>query len=118
VSSENVTPRGDERRKHPRFERPLELTDGQPEQGFAVLETMNVSLGGVLCRVDRFLEPMTRLKVQGRVPGSDQTLRADAVVVRVEPEVEVADRDDYRVALFFQQMGEEDRAVLQDYLEG
>ena len=118
MSSDNVTPRGDERRKHPRYQRPLEFIDGQSGQGFAVLETMNVSLGGVLCRVDRFLEPMTRLKVQGRIPGSDQTLRADAVVVRVEPEVEVAERDDYRVALFFQHMGAEDRAVLQDYLEG
>ena len=110
-------PRGGERRRHPRYKRPLELADGQPEQGFAVLETMNVSLGGVLCRVDRFLEPMTRLKVLGRIPGSERTLKADAVVVRVEPEVEVADRDDYRVALFFQRMGDEDRAVLKGYLE-
>ena len=79
---------------------------------------MNVSLGGILCRVDRYLEPMTRLKVQGRIPGSDRSMEAAAVVVRVEPEREVPDRNDYRVALFFQNMGEADREILKGYLEG
>jgi len=118
-----VTPEGTppkvERRRHPRYQRPLELERHDNEQdGFAVLETMNVSLGGCLCRVDRYLEPMTRLEVMGRIPGSEHSVHAEAVVVRVEPEMEVADREDYRVALFFQRMKDEDRALLQQYLEG
>jgi len=108
-----------ERRRHQRYQRPLELERHDREtDGFAVLETMNVSLGGCLCRVDRFLEPMTRLEVMGRIPGSKHAVRADAVVVRVEPEREVAGRKDYRVALFFQRMEDRDRALLRDYLEG
>lgn len=106
-----------ERRRHRRYERSL-LLENPEENGFPALETMNVSLGGCLCRVDRYLRPMTRLNVVGRLPGRDRPLEAEAVVVRVEPEREVAERSDYRVALFFQRMAREDREALRQYLEG
>lgn len=116
MTSEDASPLAtDERRAHPRYERTLTLEADQTD--FPVLETLNVSAGGALCRVDRWLEPMTRLRVVTEIPGNS-AIEADAVVVRVEPDQEIPGRDDYRVALFFQKMEEEDRQALCHWLEG
>jgi hypothetical protein len=84
---------------------------------FPVLETENISAGGALCRVDRYLPLMTKLRVQAELPGGDGGFLAEAVVVRIEPSQPWPGEGQYRVALFFQGMEEGDREALLEYLE-
>lgn len=108
---------GPERRQHARYDRTLRFTS-TTDNGFPVLETLNISAGGCLCRVDRYVKPMTRFAISGAIPGSETPLKADAVVVRVIPGEEIEGQSDYQVALFFQKMGESSRDALRCWLEG
>ena len=107
----------EERRRHPRYARALPLRRRGAED-FSVLETENVSLGGALCRVDRYLPIMTKLHLHAELPDGQGPFEAEAVVVRVEPEEPRGWHGEYRVALFFQRMEDKDRRALRTYLEG
>jgi hypothetical protein len=80
------------------------------------MEAVNLSLGGACCVSPHRFEPMTVLDVQVDLPGRTPTsmpLRATAVVVRVEPSRAGAP---YRIALWFREMADEDRARLRRHL--
>jgi len=109
-----MTDRNDDRRQARRVEATLKLevqvpmADGSRQQ--ASLETLNISSSGVYFKSDHFIEPMTKLEMMlelpVRVDGSIDdievaTVPCEGIVVRVLPEEEEANCDDYEVAVFF-----------------
>jgi len=110
-----MTPAADKRRS-PRIDSGVRLRTTADAPEVMEMETVNLSLGGAYCTSRRRLEPMTRLEVHLDLPGRTplaETITARAVVVRVEP----GDDDSAcRVALFFQEMDEADRARLRRFL--
>jgi len=89
------------------------------EEGDIVTETGNISRSGVYCRVNRYLEPMTKLKVHLLIPirkrGKDATkkISCQGVVVRTEP---VLGSEDYYVAIFFNEIAQKEAQCLSDYI--
>jgi hypothetical protein len=102
---------------------------------------INLSLGGAHCRSERYVQPMTRFNVTLDLPGKPGSaagrppLTVEAVVIRVEraskrvegaggpvdPELgspELAERAEgpFRLSLWFQRMGPDDRARLRSFL--
>ena len=113
--------KGQERRQHRRYDKRLALRGNSTEPGAPeneAIETINLSLGGALCRIERHIPPMTRIQLRGSLPvdGEMREISAEAVVVRIEPERAAAGVRDYRVALFFSQIAEEDRRTLEAWL--
>ena len=63
-----------ERRKSPRVAQRLTLALTQ-DDGECVVETMNISASGAYCTMDRFIAPMSKLKVHFELPdGARQVL--------------------------------------------
>jgi c-di-GMP-binding flagellar brake protein YcgR len=109
-----------DKRRHPRVAN--RITVESPDRKL-LLETVDLSAGGLSCRAPVFLAPMTKMAVSLVLPGNggaekaDQVVRGEAVVVRTEPEKDAAPADGlYRIALFFSRMDESDRRKLQEYL--
>ncbi len=81
--------------------------------------TVNLSVSGALCRVERNIPAMTQLNVGLSLPAhepgpkKDEHISAKGVVVRSE-------RDPlsgkYLIAIYFSDLREKDRDLLQDYI--
>jgi hypothetical protein len=89
------------------------------EDGDLVTETGNISRSGAYCRVNRYIEPMTKLKVHLLLPirkkGKDVTkkISCHGVVVRTEPAL---GKEDYNIAIFFNEMAQKDAQCISDYI--
>jgi c-di-GMP-binding flagellar brake protein YcgR len=107
-------------RRHPRVARRIRVRSTSREA--VELETIDLSVGGLLCTAPAFLPPMTKLAVSLVLPRprsgpeNDGHVRGEAVVVRTEPSSPVLGGSVYRVALFFSHMEEADRQKLQHFL--
>lgn len=107
-----------ERRQSIRLENNIPIKICQ-EDGDIVTETGNISRSGAYCRVSRYIEPMTKLKVHLLIPvrkkGKESTkkISCQGVVVRTEP---VLGKEDYNVAIFFNQIAQRDVQYLSDYI--
>jgi hypothetical protein len=123
-------PRGSEKRHHTRVSGQVTLRVACAELPSIEMETDNLSLGGVYCRSDRDLPPMTQLRLSIFLPSPDgrparlhYPIEVDAVVVRSEPVTAAAAGDPsgnghaYRLALFFPSLAAEARQALSGYLE-
>ncbi len=107
-----------ERRRDPRFfgSIPLKISG---EDFDLVTETKNLSKSGAYCRVNQYIEPMTKLKVQFLLPfkRKDRTVNkkisCGAVIVRTESEPA---NGAYNVAIFFNDIQARDAATLTDYV--
>jgi hypothetical protein len=103
---------------------------------------INLSLGGAHCRSERYVQPMTRFNVMLDLPGKPGSaagrppLTVEAVVVRVERASKRAEGAEgpvdperlegpsgpekaegpFRLSLWFQRMGSDDRARLRSFL--
>ena len=107
-----------ERRKDPRFfgNIPLKISGDDFD---LVTETKNLSKSGAYCRVNQYIEPMTKLRVQFLLPfkRKDRTINkkitCGAVIVRTESEPA---NGLYNVAIFFNDIQERDSATLTDYV--
>lgn len=84
-----------------------------------VTETANISRSGLYCKVNRYIEPMTKLKVCLLLPlrknGKDVTkqIMAQGVVVRAE---QIAASDDHNIAIFFSEIAQRDAESIADYV--
>ena len=82
-------------------------------------ETKNLSRSGAYCRVNQYIEPMTKLKVQFLLPfkHNDRTvtkkISCGAVIVRTESEPA---NGGYNVAIFFNDIQARDVATLTEFV--
>jgi PilZ domain len=86
-------------------------------------DTKNISSSGIYCQVDRFVPVMTRLDLKMTIPlienkrKIEKNIDCQAVVVRIQPESEVAQRDSYQLGLFFIGIKNQDRELINRYLQ-
>jgi hypothetical protein len=107
-----------EKRKHPRVANniPVKICT---EQGDIVTETGNISRSGVYCKVEKYIEPMTKMKVHLLLPvkkngkSSSKKISCQGVVVRTEP---IQGKDDFNVAIFFNDISQRDAETIADYI--
>ena len=105
---------GAERRAHPRAAAEWPITIALPE-GYFEARLRDVSASGVCFHVDRPVAEMTVLRLQLDLgePGEKQRVDGRGVVVRcrrISPAV-----DHYEVAVFFDQIEQRDRDLLERY---
>jgi len=113
-----ISKKPQERRRHPR------LTDNLPlkissEDGDVVTETWNLSCTGVYCKANRYLEPMTKLKINMLIPIkknqrlTTKKVQCQGVVVRTES---IPGSDAYSTAIFFNDIHQKDAEYISDYV--
>ncbi|MCA9393291.1 MAG: PilZ domain-containing protein [Candidatus Omnitrophica bacterium] len=113
-----TSPPPHERRKDPRLGNNIPIRISQ-NNGDMVTETANISRSGLYCKVNRYIEPMTKLKVCLLLPlrknGKDVTkqIMAQGVVVRAE---QIAASDDHNIAIFFSEIAQRDAESIADYV--
>ena len=108
-----------EQRRSPRLEHtiPLKLSSGDVE---IVTETRNVSSSGVCCKVNTYIEPMTKLKIHLLLPLKKNNrlvtkrISCQGVVVRTES---VPNDDYFNAAIFFNDIQPKDSRSLMDFVE-
>jgi hypothetical protein len=107
-----------ERRRSERVEGRVPLSIADPRGEFQA-ETRNLSAAGVYCTVKQFIPPMTKLQLAFELPdGARQTrVRCEGVVVRVEPVVAEADRGQYNLAIYFNELSEQHRAAIGRFVQ-
>ncbi len=107
-----------DKRKHPRLSHniPIKIC---LENGDIVTDTANISRSGVYCRVEKYIEPMTKLKIHLLLPivrGGKNTTRkitCQGIIVRTEP---VSGKDDCYVAVFFNDISSKDSESIASYV--
>ncbi len=108
-----------EKRKAPRTENkiPFKLSH---EDGDIISETVNISRSGVSCRVNKFIEPMMKVKVNFLLPvknnekNSSKRISCHGIVVRTE--LVSTERDFYNIAIFFSEISSKDAEKIDDYV--
>ena len=111
--------RFNEKRRQPRVDNNIPLKIAAPGADL-VTETRNVSSSGVYCRVNIFLEPMTRLQVTLLVPVKKaekvfaRKIVCGGVVVRTE---NIPDGHGFNTAIFFNDIHPKDIRLLADFVE-
>ena len=108
----------DERRRSPRILRNIPIKICQ-ENGDIVTESGNISRSGIYCCVDRYIEPMTKIKVQLLLPVakenkvSSKKILFQGVVVRTE---ETTKENIYNLAIFFNDISLKDSKSISEYI--
>lgn len=110
-----------DRRRFPRFpvQVPLSLSVSGAEQADIVNATAaNVSMNGVYCTVNHYLPLFEKILITFVLPErTDDTYhlmsQCEGVVVRIEPEKEDPGCSEYQVALYFNNLSEAERHLLQ-----
>ena len=113
-----------ERRKCPRYnvQIPIQLSLSHSSFPDALDATaLNLCQNGLYCTVTRYIPPFHKLLITMIAPKHEETpprviSQMEGVVVRVEPEQEEAGCHTYHVALFFQEISEEQDDALQSLL--
>ena len=111
---------GAERRQHPRLEYavPVKISGVDAD---IVTETANISCSGALCRIGKYLAPMTKLMVHLLLPlrkGAKtitKRVHCGGVVVRAQS---APQEDFFYTAIFFNDIKPRDSAVLAEFLSG
>ncbi len=107
-----------DRRRDPRLSNNIPIRISRDE-GDMVTETGNISRSGLYCKVDRYIEPMTKLKLNLLLPirknGKDVSRQvvAEGVVVRAE---QIGDTESHYVAIFFNDISQRDAESIADYV--
>lgn len=108
-----------EKRQHPRVADSVPLKISSADFDF-VTETRNISCSGVYCKVDKYIEPMTRLDICLLLPVRKNGRRTTkkvcccGVVVRIE---NILNEDCFNTAIFFSDIHPRDSRVLADFVE-
>lgn len=110
-----MTKSGAERRQYPRSKSgfhirpPKKLPD-------AIKHVDNVSENGILFHTTQAMPIMTKLEINLDIPEPGaRHISAEGVVVRCESDEHT--EDEYKVALLFTQISEEDRTAIRHYVE-
>ncbi len=107
-----------ERRRHPRLINnvPLKLSS---ENADVVTETKNLSCNGAYCRINKYLEPMTKLKIQLLLPFKSKAkvttkkVSCQGVIVRSES---IPGAQYFDIAIYFNDIQQKDLNCLNDYI--
>lgn len=113
---------GPERRKHIRVinRLPFKLTDNLST---IVTETLNISVSGAYCEVDRHIAPMTKVNIALLVPLrlknnkiTSRAIHLEGVVVRAEKSKNSQGK--FSIAVFFTRIKEADLKNIRRYVDG
>ena len=110
---------GKERRKEERFRRSVPLRVGHDSVDGVRAESINISTRGLYCKVTRYVQPFSKTKVCLELPfvaRDPESMECDGVVVRVEPDVEAPGIDEYRLAIYFLNLGLRQAELIEDFL--
>ena len=110
---------GIERRRHPRLEQniPLKIFSGDMD---IVTETKNLSSSGALCLVNKFITPMTKIKLHFLLPLKrnnktvNKRISCEGVVVRSQS---ATDQDSFQTAIFFSDIASRDSQIIHEFVE-
>ena len=108
-----------ERRLYPRIDRILTCRV-QGDDFDIVTETQNVSGTGAYCEVNRYIAPMTKLKLNLVLPVANHVAQAakiscQGIVVRTEPEDNLF-LDNYHVAIYFNRISKASLKKIANYV--
>lgn len=111
-----------ERRKYPRVTGKVPLKLSGIEDSDLITETINISCGGVYCKVSKFIPVMTKLKILMFVPPTERKKRSyriecEGIVVRSEPESPSEGRKEYYIAIYFSRIKKGDRQKIAEYVK-
>ena len=107
-----------DRRQSPRLSQNVAIKIFQDE-GDIVTETSNISGTGIYCKVNKYLRPMTKLKIKLLLPLSKnqkkttKQISCQGVIVRTEP---ADSKGFYHAAIFFNDMTPKDAGIISDYV--
>jgi len=113
-----------ERRKFPRIHDEglsLKLNAGDFD---TMTHTMDISASGIYCKIGREIPLMSRVRLAIMVPGAGkkerppEPLEVDGVVVREHPVIIDGAVKHFDVAIFFDNLSEKDKTVIQNYIDG
>ena len=110
---------GKERRKEERFRRSVPLRVGHDSVDGVRAESINISTRGLYCKVTRYVQPFSKTRVCLELPfvaRDPESMECDGVVVRVEPDVEAPGIDEYRLAIYFLNLGRRQAELIEDFL--
>ena len=108
-----------ERRKHPRFEGSIPVKFSGIDCDI-VTETANISRTGAYCQSNKYIEPMTKLKVHLLIPYKKNNrcltrkISCDGIVVRTES---VPGKEYYNVAVYFSDIHARDAERITHYIK-
>jgi hypothetical protein len=107
--------RNADRRTHPRSRGGFKLS-GAGSAGQLISHVDNISCSGVLCHTQRPVVEMTKLSIVLDLPGPvDRVVNAEGIVIRCE--AEYPKRDDFRVAILYTKLSDEDHHAIRAYVE-
>jgi len=109
-----------ERRETVRHDRSIPVFFSDTEENGSVLEskTINLAPNGMYCKVNKFIEPYTKLfcTLMHPMEEDSESIIVEGVVVRCEPPEFSADAKDYNIAVFFSDIAGDDRKRLERWL--
>ncbi len=112
----------EEKRKHPRSKKSIDFkieTDGST----IAAKSIDLSCIGAYCQADKYIPPMTNLKIVLALPGGNQKGEVEHVecigaVVRVEKIPSKTNEDDqYNIAIYFNEIEESEKEKIANFLE-
>ena len=116
-----------DRRKYQRIplEIPLRISfpDAEPrQQTHLEARSINICMNGLYCSMSRYVPLFDRILitlVTSAHNGSPAHVlsQIEGTVVRVEPEQEIPEKKDYKVAIYFQELSEHQHSALHQLLE-
>ena len=107
-----------ERRQSPRVEQNIPLKISHDDFDI-VTETKNLSRSGVYCRVKKYIEPMTKLKMHLLLPFKrnerivTKKVSCQGVVVRTES---IPQSDGYNIAIYFNDIQKRDAEQITEFI--
>jgi c-di-GMP-binding flagellar brake protein YcgR len=104
----------DERRRHERFAIRQMLEISFAREVFFQAEGLNISEGGMMCRTDYPVEPLTKVYLIVSIPGKtgEHLLKTEGTVIHTRKEA-----GEYVFGVTFNDLGEQDIQALQAYLQ-
>ena len=104
-----------DRREYKRIRVELVVSSSFPEGELVEMQTINLSLGGAYCRVNRDIPAMTKMEVRIQLkleePTEDDWINAEAICVR-----STKGENGYYIALYFSYLSDEDQKKLRRFL--
>ena len=108
-----------EKRKHPRIHKnlPVKISAGDFD---LVTETENISCVGAYCKSDRYVAPMTKLKIlillpiHSRKSIINKKVECEGIIVRTESLKNK--NSQYKIAIFFSDINSKDIKKISDYI--
>ena len=89
-----------------------------------VTHTLDISASGIYCKIDREIPIMSRVRIKLMVPDQvkpdkdAKELDVDGVIVREHPVIIDGVIKHYDAAIFFDNLSEKERSVIQNYISG